>query len=110
MAQLIKTEEIEEGMTLAEPVSNKYGQTLLPAGITLTHQKAKILKTWNIKTVVVKTDSSDEEVEINWEMIERWKETLSKKMSWQPKNENESDLFQSAVLYLARTKQHNERE
>ncbi len=110
MAQLIRIDEIKEGMTLAEPVVNKYGQTLLPSGTELNEQKGKILKTWNIKTIAVKAEDSEDEVEITKEMLDRAEEKLLKKMSWDPRNHFENDLFKSVALYLAKTQNNKEKD
>ncbi len=110
MAQIIAIEEICEGMILAEPVSNKYGQVLLPAGTSLDEQKAKILKTWNIKAISVKGDVNEQEIEITQEMLDRCEEILLHKMNWFPKNHYETDMLKAAVYYLAKTLNNKEKD
>ncbi len=110
MAQLININDIKMDMILAEPVTNKYGQTLLPSGTILDKKKQMILKTWNVKAIVVKSDDNDSEVEITEEMITHAREGLFQKMQWKPKNECENDLLDSVALYLAKAQKQKEKD
>ncbi|MBM2813582.1 MAG: hypothetical protein HW421_344 [Ignavibacteria bacterium] len=102
MSKVISTEDIQDGMVLAEPLINNFGQTLLPAGITLGTKHVKTLKTWNIFTVSVKGDDNDEETEISEEMKGIAEEIFSKRISWKPKNLLESDLYMLGIIFNAR--------
>lgn len=44
MAKVIAVEDIQDGMINAEPIINRYGQTLLAAGVVLNQQHATFLK------------------------------------------------------------------
>jgi len=102
MSKLIRLDDLTPGMVLAEPVLNNYNQTLLSAGIELNDEKIKILRTWNIQTLYIKSENEDKPFEISPEILEICTEKLEKRMIWQPRNEIEKDLFDSAVHILAK--------
>jgi hypothetical protein len=101
MSKSLKLEDVIPGMVLAEPVLNSYNQTLLSAGMTLTEEKIKILRTWNIRTLYIKSDENDKKFEISSEILAICTDKLEKRMIWQPRNEIERDLFNSALQILA---------
>lgn len=49
----VKVDEIVPGMTLAEPITNAGGVTLMPAGIRLTPMFIARIRKWNIETLDV---------------------------------------------------------
>ena len=102
MAQTILIENIEEGMIIAEPILNKFGQTLVPSGATLTDNHKVILKTWNIKAVTIKSDENEEVVEISDELRELALEKLKPKILWEPRNAIENNLLQIGILHTAK--------
>jgi len=66
---IVPVENITDGMILEAPLINCYGQTLLSSGIELSRKHIRLLKTWNIIIVSVKSYGSEEEpVEINPEL------------------------------------------
>lgn len=102
MPRVITYDKITEGMVLAEPIINNYGQTLLPAGVELKASHIRILKTWNIRLVKVKGDNTEAlEYQISPEMISNAQDILSKRMTWKPRNAAEMDMFKCGVIYLA---------
>lgn len=102
MPNTIPIEDIEEGMILAEPVLNNFGQTLLQPGVNLSEKHKNILKTWNIRLVSVKTDDKDEEIEISPEVRALAVEKLKHRVKWIPKTSYEHDLFEVGILYTAK--------
>lgn len=102
MALSIKSDEIIDGMILAEPVINKFGQSLLPVGVELRQSHIKLLKTWNISTVTVKDKDDDKEIEINPEQYDLAKEILTAKLKWEPTNNIEHDLLETGIMHIAK--------
>ena len=102
MAKIINVEDAKDGMVCVEPVLNRYGQTLLSAGVTLNHNHILILKTWNIRTIRVKTDAEEPEVEISSELKRMVQSQLLKKMSWTPRLPIEFDLLRAGVILGAK--------
>jgi hypothetical protein len=106
MSEIVATKDVKIGMIVSEPVVNSFGQTLISAGVDINEQHMKILKMWNISCVSIKTSDNDELEELTEEMINLGLERLSKRLTWQPRNDNEKDLIDlgiiSAVNLIAR--------
>ena len=102
MANLIAIEEIQDRMILAEPIVNNYGHTLIPAGAILKEQHKKLLKTWNIRVVVIKTEDNEEEKEISQEMQLLAIARLKKRLNWRPRNAIEYDLYETGIIQAAK--------
>ncbi len=100
MAKAITVDEIKENMILAEPVINKFGQTLIAPGSELTERHKSTLKTWNIKVVFVKS-SIDDEVSISEEMLSAARNRVLARMDWRPATPLEEDLLEAAAITLA---------
>jgi hypothetical protein len=98
MAKLIKVEELENGMVLAHPLINRYGQILLPGGTQLEMKHQMLLRTWGIKTLFIQQDGEEEEeVELNSDMKKNAEEKLNKRLMWKPGSPIETDLYQMAI-------------
>lgn len=103
MAKVIAVEDIQDGMINAEPIVNRYGQTLLAAGVVLNQQHSTFLKTWNIRTIKVNATVDEEEnPEITEEMKQLALEKISKRTDWTPRIPIEEDLFRVAVIHHAK--------
>ncbi len=100
MASLVSIDELEEGMILAEPIINNFGQTLLPAGIKLNNKHQIILKTWNISSVYIQSDKNDIglDVELSPELKEKAAKSLLNRMIWIPELKIEKDLFSAGII------------
>ncbi len=98
MPNYIEPEEITDGMILAEPILNKNGAALLPAGAKLKKSHIKLLKVWNIKSISIESDKLEEEIEFTNEQIEKAKKSLRARMLWFPRNPIENDLFRLGAL------------
>ena len=102
MSELKDIKKIEPGMILAEPVLNKHGQVLLPAGAEVKKHHKKVLATWNVKFVNVKdTESNDDMNGISPELYKRAKSVLEENMLWKPRNAEEFDLYNACVINIA---------
>ncbi len=105
MSKLVLVDDIVDGMSLLEPIVNQFGQTLLTSGTMLKETHKRILKTWNIRQVNIKSDDSDEEIEISDELRQQITEKILKRMKWEPRNKIENDLLNMAVTHTARLSQ-----
>jgi hypothetical protein len=104
MSQIISVEKIEEGMILAEPIMNNYGQTLINSGVKLEEKHKKVLKMWNIKVVMVNSEEQEENEEMSEELRQMAIEKLNKRMNWQPRNPIELDLYAIGLLNTSKSK------
>jgi hypothetical protein len=101
MRKMIKLDEAQIGMVLAEPILNNFNQTLLAVGATLNSEKIRILRTWNIKLIAVKSEDGNNEIEFSPEILDICRGKLEKRMLWKPRNAIELDLLQSAIYVSA---------
>lgn len=101
MSRIISLDNIEPGFTLAEPVLNQFGQTLINSGVELTSRHINILRTWNVQTVCVKTDDNEENHLFSEGQINHAFEVLLKHIKWQPRNRNEEDLLKLGTYFFA---------
>ena len=96
----ISIENIEDGQILAEPVVNKYGQTIMPTGASLSKSFHSKFKMWNVVTVTIESEQQEDEVEINIELYKAAEEQFYKRCFWKPRNSNENDVIQIGLLYI----------
>lgn len=101
MSQYVIIDNIEDGMILAEPVLNKFGQTLMPASAVLYEKHKRLLKTWNVKTISIKSSKTEEESELSPEVLALGKERLDRRMTWTPRNNIEKEIYQASLNYVA---------
>jgi len=101
----VNLDELEPGSTLAEPVMNSFGQTLIASGAELTPKHISILKTWNIQSVKIKTDSNEIIGKYSDEQLLFAFEKLMQHVKWQPRNRNEEDLLKLGTLFFVEKKQ-----
>jgi hypothetical protein len=102
MPNIIQIDDIKEGMVLAQPIVNSFGQTLINSGIELKETHIRVLKTWSVRSVTIKEDESEEEVEITKEMILLAQKKVAERVSWKPRTEEEKDMYKAVVLYYAK--------
>jgi len=103
MPSVVQIDHIKEGMVIAKPIVNSFGQTLINSGIELNENHIRVLKTWSIHTVTIKENDNDEEVEITKEMIALAQKKIAERCLWQPRTEEEKDMYKSVVLYFAKS-------
>lgn len=103
MSEIISIDNLQEGMVLAEPVINNFGQTLLNTGVCINAHHKKILKTWNIHNLHIQSESSDNNssVEFGQDILNFIESALSSRMKWKPDLKIENDLFKTAVIVNA---------
>ncbi len=104
MSLIVDVNGIEEGMVLAEPLVNKFGQTLMPEGAVLKNSHKRLLKTWQIRTVQVKTNNPDDEDIIGDKALFEAEKKLRAKMDWEPREQIEKNLFKAATFAIAQMK------
>ncbi|MCX6170287.1 MAG: hypothetical protein NTX65_13150 [Ignavibacteriales bacterium] len=98
MSKSIPVEMIEDGMELAEPIKNKYGQIMLAENAKLESKQKKMLKVWGISSVIIVADDEPfEHKAYDPEIIEKAKIKLSEKILWQPGNQFEEEIYQLAL-------------
>jgi len=103
MAKFINIDDLEEGMHLAEPIVNNFGQILLPSGVCIKDSHKKLLRTWNVRVVAIRTEGDGNAANYSEELKAAARERTSKRFLWAPKSNFESDLFNIAVLQLCKT-------
>lgn len=96
--KLINVSEIERGMELTEPVKNRNGQVLLNSGVILEEKHKLILKTWGIKKVSVKSEFEEANSPV-YDLAEEKMSALKNRLSWQPRNYQESELIELALIF-----------
>jgi hypothetical protein len=101
MPKVVPVEDVTAGMITAEPVRNSVGQTLLGADVELSERHANLLRTWGVKTLIIKTSANEGVIEISDEMRGAAEEHLFSRTSWRPRNEIESTLFGFVIERIA---------
>lgn len=99
MASVIHFDQIEPGMVLGAPILNRYGQTLIAAGVVLDEKHLLMFKTWGIKHITIDGESAkkEEPQEISEDLINLAKNHVKKRLLWDDFNPIEEDLFNAAV-------------
>jgi hypothetical protein len=93
MKKLILIDDMEEGMILASPIKNRFGQVLLGADSRLELKHINLFRTWGIESIYVFSEEGDSAEGVNEAVMNEAKEILAKRIQWSPKNENEEDLI-----------------
>lgn len=93
-------DELEQGLKIAEPVMNNFGQILIPAGVIVTDRHIKVLKTWRIPHVYISGNDSDE-VELSDELLNLAEIQVRKRIKWFPENKFEEELIEVAKINKA---------
>ena len=98
MGKYIPVDDIVAGMTLADPIVNKYGQVIMAAGVQLgTHHIIK-LKTWGITHVSIESHG---ESGISVEIRAIARERLEKRLTWDFQHPLEEDMYAAAIELTA---------
>lgn len=99
MNKTILLDDFEEGMELAVPLKNKFGQILLRANVKLEKKHKNLFRTWGIETLVIVSDEDGDDA-IDEALIAEAKQILSKKIAWTPKNNYEENLVQMCLDHI----------
>lgn len=97
MPRLITPDEIADGMQLAEPVKNRFGQVMLPANVQLQTKHAGMFKTWGIQAVLIVDDAGQESDKYDESEVTVAKQKLSRRMNWKARNAYEKELTEMAL-------------
>lgn len=109
MPKYVHVKEIEDGMVLAHPLINNFGQILLPEGARIHSGHKRLLKIWNILTVPVVTDEDKAAMHnLSPEILTMAEEKVRDRLSWEPDNEPEKDMFDTALIIIAKELQKSE--
>ena len=100
MPRHIHIEKLEPGIVLAVPLMNRYGQVLLQAGSELTVHHLPMLKTWGIKSVLVREGENGERPEPSEDFVKKSEEQIYSRMNWKPRNDFEKDLVQMTLTKI----------
>jgi hypothetical protein len=101
MAKIVSTESQCEGLRLAAPVMNSYGQTILAAGTVIELRHRRLFSIWSIKHISVLM-SDDEVFEPGDALRVVAEERLRQRVKWQPRNSHERDLLELAIARVLR--------
>lgn len=101
MAKILHIDDLKPEMILAEPVTNNFGQTLLPAGMQLLERHITLLRTWGIMSVVLKSEENEVENEISEEIRTLSTLRVRSRMRWEPQTEIEKNIFDLGVHHAA---------
>ncbi len=100
MPKYVTIDEIEVGMIVSEAVVNNFGQTLVPVGTEIKENHAKVLKTWNVPGLLIKSDFNEEALLLHPELRSIARNRILKRMNWRPKNPMEADILEMGVIKL----------
>lgn len=101
MPKTITIKQLEEGMVLHSSAINTFGQTLVPAGTIINQNHINALKTWNISSVIIKTEETEDKNEFSEELLELAKQDVYSRIKWEPSNKNELDLINLGIIAVA---------
>ncbi len=97
MSSLINVEEVKPGMVLAAPIMNRYGQILLNSGIELMPKHSRLFKTWGIKVITIKNESSENDIIENNDLRNEAKIKFENRLLWQPETPIEHNLYEVSL-------------
>jgi hypothetical protein len=102
MNETISVEKVATGMIIGSPVKNLYGQIIIGENTVVNENHLRLLKTWGIKEVVIKSNDStkdDEEEILSYEI----KEIIKKRIPWLPLNNFEKELYSLAIEFIKKS-------
>ncbi len=99
MAIKIDVKNLPIGSKIAEPVINRYKQVILNKGVVIEKKHVALLKTWNIKTVIIEGEENElADAQEKNAALALAREKFAKKLNWTPQNEFEKELFNIGVI------------
>jgi hypothetical protein len=100
MPKIVFIDELKEGMELATPVKNKFGQVMLAENIKLEERHKNILMLWGIQSVYVKDSEEESEQLFDEDAVSNAKDQLKKRLTWNFRNFNEEEIYNLALSEL----------
>lgn len=98
MSKKIFLDEIREGMILAAPQVNRYGQILLDEGTKINDKHIEVLRTWGIEIIEILEDELEDQMVNGMNSFKKEAEKLLKvRMLFEPRNIYEVDMLRVAV-------------
>lgn len=101
MTEYINTDQIKEGMVLADDIINQNGYILVTAGTEIKSNHIRVFKTWGIDSVAVSDKSNEDITDISPAARQVCLDIINKMIKWKPKNIMEENLIESAVYRIA---------
>lgn len=101
MSLRLTPEFLKDGMVTEQPVINRFGQTVLAAGIVLNARHIEVFKAQGIAFVEVEGGPGAETLPVTDAMRTAAAEHLRKRMDWEPHLPLEKEVFQITVETLA---------
>lgn len=101
MPLFTRIENIKAGMVISEAIQNNFGQTVIPKDFRIEEKHLKLLKLWNIAGAMIKQGDEDKQVVLSPVSVKDVKSNLESRMKWKAENLIETNLFTSAVKFLA---------
>lgn len=99
MPSYVNIENVEEGMILAENLTNKFGQVMAKSGVEIKEIHIKMLKTWSIDGILV-MEKNEKEIELSEKEKEKYLGLIHKKIGFVPSNNVEKDLSESILIHM----------
>ena len=96
MHHLISIQEFKEGLELAKPIKNKFGQILIAEGVRLEGHHKTILLTWGITEIFVKESEEIEIIHNEAEILEV-ENKLKARLNWKARNQYEDEIIELAL-------------
>jgi hypothetical protein len=89
---------LEPGMILAEPVLNRFGQTLLSKGSTISPRHLTVLKTWGIQAVAIEKGGDPvKDPLLDKDIRNRALARIKKRLFWHPHSPIEEEIINLAI-------------
>lgn len=106
MPDYILYKDLKEGMVLAEPILNNFGQLIIPINTKLHAKHLKLLKVWNLQGVMILNDDDKKEFVISPLLRKKIREHILTKFSISNRNEINAnllnDLLEMGIIYHAK--------
>lgn len=98
--------DLKEGMVLAEPIMNNYGQLMIPTHTKIHAKHLKLLKVWNLQGVMILNEDDNKEFFISPVLRNKIRDYILSRFSISNKNEINSnllnDLLEMGIIFHAK--------
>ncbi len=101
MDRIVTVNELKEGMTISQPVKNRFGQLIIVSDQKIELKHLNVLKIWGIHSVTIEGESDNEyNQQINEEIRNEAERILQKRINWLPENLFEKELYEFALMKI----------